>query len=99
MSIEQQKKPPHKREHDSLAITADYERRTAVRHTSAQPKVLLLAGSDLSDLQTLLRQRLRWIATAAGIVSALSASQKLVSLEQWSFARAGSLIVTWPDLL
>ena len=89
MSIEQQKKPPHNREPDALAITADYERPTVVRHTSARPKLLLLAGSDSSELQMLLRQRLRWIATAAGIVSALSAQPKVSLVGTMEFRPRG----------
>jgi hypothetical protein len=67
-----------------LQATCDYQSSEAVSEPSARrPKVVLLTGSAIhnnAELQTLLWQRLRVIATIAAIGFGLSALQQLLAL-------------------
>src|SRR5690242_18115589 len=82
-------------------ITADYQAPSQAALSARRPKVLLLTGAaarDNAELRTLLRQRLRLIAAAAAIASALGALQKSLSLTPSHYARFLAVVWGWPDL-
>ena len=84
---------------DPWAVTAAYEQPAAAY--TPRPKVLLVreaSGSDSFELQTLLRRRLRWIALAASMASALASLQKLLSFDFTGSQSVAALIWSWPDL-
>jgi eukaryotic-like serine/threonine-protein kinase len=90
----------------ALDVTTDYQRSGAGAESSARrPKLLRLtstSGRDTAELQTLLRQRLRLIATFAALAFGIGTIQKLLSFD-WnaytSVLEIARAVWRWPDLV
>src|SRR5262245_35057419 len=98
--------PKHRAPAPPPEVTAEYLVSGAATGAAPDsPHVLRLArrsGGDQVDLQILLRQRLRLIATVVSIASGLSSAQKLLSIFQVGYPSMLDLaraMARWPDLL
>ncbi|HEV3122746.1 MAG TPA: serine/threonine-protein kinase [Isosphaeraceae bacterium] len=103
MSAHNAKSPPASAQPEATVL---YEPRgaAAAEPLSRSPKLFRLTSTsarDNSELQNLLRQRLRYIATMMAIASGLGSTQKMLSMplstypSLLEFARA---VARWPDL-